>query len=140
MARSATTLMVDVVVTVNSREVLLIKRAKAPFADKLVMPGGHVEPEDPSLPAAAARELAEETGLSIDPATLVLLTVLHGQARDPRGPSTSVVYHVEVCSTDALASCKAGSDAAALTLRPLATLTEEEVGFDHYQAIAALCF
>ncbi len=32
-----------------------------------LQPGGHVEPEDPDLPAAARREVLEETGVELDP-------------------------------------------------------------------------
>ncbi|MBI2072343.1 MAG: NUDIX domain-containing protein, partial [Gemmatimonadetes bacterium] len=32
-----------------------------------LQPGGHVEPEDPDLPAAARREVLEETGVALDP-------------------------------------------------------------------------
>lgn len=38
----------------------------------LLQPGGHVEPTDPSLVAAALRELTEETG--IDPSTVVCVS------------------------------------------------------------------
>jgi 8-oxo-dGTP pyrophosphatase MutT (NUDIX family) len=34
-----------------------------------LLPGGHVEPEDESLAAAAAREAVEETAVLLDPAT-----------------------------------------------------------------------
>jgi 8-oxo-dGTP pyrophosphatase MutT (NUDIX family) len=32
-----------------------------------LQPGGHVEPHDPDLPAAARREVLEETGVELDP-------------------------------------------------------------------------
>ncbi len=49
------------------------------FGDAWVFPGGLAEPEDgadleTALPKAAARELAEEVGLEIDPAELVFVS------------------------------------------------------------------
>lgn len=58
-------------------EVLMVQRHRSSsfMADAYVFPGGRVEPEDGSgeaaFPVAAARELAEEAGLTIDAATLV---------------------------------------------------------------------
>ncbi|MBA9001941.1 NUDIX hydrolase [Thermomonospora cellulosilytica] len=49
------------VVIDDDRRLLLI-RHKA--LGRWLLPGGHLEPEDVSLPGAALRELAEETGIS----------------------------------------------------------------------------
>jgi 8-oxo-dGTP pyrophosphatase MutT (NUDIX family) len=38
---------------------------------KWLQPGGHLEPSDTSLVGAALRELAEETGIALDPAALL---------------------------------------------------------------------
>lgn len=40
-----------------------------------LQPGGHIEPEDATLPAAAAREVLEETGVRVEPAAAVLVGV-----------------------------------------------------------------
>ena len=53
----------------------------------IALPGGHVEPYDPSLAHAAARELHEETGVVVDPGAL--LPVLQGGS--PRCPCTAFV-------------------------------------------------
>lgn len=45
------------------------------------LPGGKADPEDPSLEVAASREAFEETGVRVDPATLVYVTENPG----PRG-------------------------------------------------------
>lgn len=55
--------------------------------DRWLIPGGHVEPGDTSLPAAALRELSEETGVVLPGAAPSLLDVdVHAiPANDARG-------------------------------------------------------
>ena len=70
-------------------ELLLIQRGHEPYKDHWALPGGFVE-IDEDLETAAARELAEETGL-----TNVPLEQLHAfgkPGRDPRGRTITVVY------------------------------------------------
>jgi 8-oxo-dGTP pyrophosphatase MutT (NUDIX family) len=61
----------------NGPEVLMVRRHRGSsfMADAYVFPGGRVEPGDgagePGFAVAAARELAEEAGLTIDAALLV---------------------------------------------------------------------
>jgi 8-oxo-dGTP diphosphatase len=50
------------VAVVKNGQVLVIRRAKAPFIDHYSLPGGHVEVRE-TLEAAVLRELKEETGL-----------------------------------------------------------------------------
>ncbi|HEY2948400.1 MAG TPA: NUDIX hydrolase [Micromonosporaceae bacterium] len=54
-------------------EVYAIRRAAgmAFAAGMYAFPGGSVEPGDPGVPAAAVREVAEETGVRLDPDALV---------------------------------------------------------------------
>lgn len=129
---------VDGAVTVEGRDLVLIRRAKPPCEDTLVLPGGHVEETDATLVAACARELAEEVGLVIDPERLSLLAVLNRPGADPRYPRRmSVAYHVDI-SREEYARMEAGSDAAALELVALDALAECQLGFDHYDAVRAL--
>lgn len=128
-------LTVDALVLFQGR-VVMIRRTKPPFQDKLVFPGGHVEEMDASLAAACCRELEEEVGLIVPAESLSLLMVLDDPNRDPRpGRRISVVYRVTL---EELPNLTAGSDAASVELVDLSTLTPDLVGFDHYLAIAAV--
>lgn len=73
----------------GATSVLLIRRGKPPFEGKWALPGGFVE-MDETLARSAARELAEETGL-----TGVDLEQLHAfgdPGRDPRGRTVSIAH------------------------------------------------
>ncbi len=131
-------LTVDVVALImhdsGPAEAVLIKRAKPPFEDKCVLPGGHVETSDPSLIHAAARELYEETGIMVDPFKLEYLCYLDRPDRDPRGRKVSVVFRVEIDEW-AFDTARAGSDAAQVVKRSVSEIEEADMGFDHFQAI-----
>ena len=68
---------------------LLIERKHEPFRGRWALPGGFVEMEE-DLPAAAARELAEETGLH--DISLEQLHTFGRPGRDPRGRTITIVY------------------------------------------------
>jgi len=131
-------LTVDVAIQVDDEYILLIERAKEPFMDKLVLPGGHVDVTDVSLPLAAEREIKEELGLDIPRDEMELLIILDGINRDPRkGRRVSVVY--TLCISMNLAKfAMANSDAKAFHIKRLDELTEDQVGFDHWLAIDKL--
>jgi 8-oxo-dGTP diphosphatase len=77
----------------SDRRVLLIKRGWPPFQGMWALPGGHVDPGETTL-AAAARELAEETGVTVDNPRwdLVEVATYSTPNRDPRGRYVSVAY------------------------------------------------
>jgi len=136
MSRINAILTVDALVTIDGKSVALIRRAKPPCVDRLVMPGGHVDPGE-ELVCACARELKEEIGLEVSVSKLSFLAVLDAPDRDPRpGRRISVVYHVDLPDASALASCTAASDAREIVIRPLASLVPQDIGFDHWRAIA----
>lgn len=128
-------LTVDILVTIAKKEVLLIKRAKPPFEDRLVMPGGHVE-DGEELCVAAARELEEETRLTVSSKDLVALLVLDAIDRDPRpGRRVSHVFWIDLVDRSLVEMCRAESDAKEIVIRSLDSLTVNEIGFDHWLAI-----
>lgn len=71
------------VAVVDASGVLLTRRAVDPGRGRWAVPGGHLE-ADESPEAAAARELAEETGVRVDPDALELLDTFfadHGDGK-----------------------------------------------------------
>lgn len=78
-------------VWVRGGRVLLVRRGRAPFRGKWALPGGFVELQE-TVEEAVVRELKEETGLTGRPAGLV--GVYSGPHRDPRKPTTSVVFRM----------------------------------------------
>lgn len=131
-------LTVDILVTIRKKDVLLIKRAKAPFTDKLVMPGGHVE-DGEELCEAAARELEEETRLTVSSESLSSLLILDAMNRDPRpGRRVSHVFWINLVDRTLLETCRAESDAKEIVIRSLDSLSADEIGFDHWLAIEKL--
>ena len=84
-------LTVDVVALTGDSvpHLLLVQRARPPFAGEWALPGGFVD-EGERVAHAAARELAEETGLKLR--SLSLLGVYDTPGRDPRGWTVSVTY------------------------------------------------
>lgn len=125
-------LTVDVIVcSDDGNRILLIKRAKPPFQDKLVFPGGHVEETDTTTKYAAVRELLEEVSLDVNPYRLQLFNVLDEIDRDPRdGRRISIVYLV-LLPEQQLEQGKAGSDASSISILEVDKLQEEDIGFDH---------
>ena len=128
-----TTFTVDIVVTINGRDLVLITRTKPPCMDKLCLPGGRVDPTDIDHAHAAAREACEEINLRVAPGDLRYLTTLDAVWRDERpGRWISTVFHIDLPNPDGL---YAGDDAKSLHVFSLASLRPEEIGFDHWEAI-----
>jgi 8-oxo-dGTP diphosphatase len=124
-------LTVDVVLLAGrpAASVLLIERANPPFAGQWALPGGFVELGERVL-EGALRELAEETGVALAP-PLELLGIYDDPARDPRGPTVSVVY-IERIGEELAAT--GGDDATRAAWFPLHTLPP--LAFDHAAIIA----
>jgi len=112
------------------RSILLVQRASEPFAGSWALPGGFVEAGE-RVPAAAARELAEETGVHAEPSELALLGVYDAPGRDPRGPTVSIVY---VLLSDGEPPARGADDARDARWHPLERLPP--LAFDHAAVVA----
>lgn len=134
-----------VVLTIRDDElaVLCVRRAIPPFAGRLALPGGFVRPDE-TLVRAAARELADETGLVADPGSgdrpgsvhLEQLATYGDPGRDPRMRVVSVAY---LALAPSLPAPRAGSDAADVSWLPTVGLLgggDGELAFDHQQILA----
>ncbi|MCC9312072.1 NUDIX domain-containing protein [Kitasatospora sp. RB6PN24] len=122
----------DVVATTPAGRVLLIERGWPPFEGAWALTGGKAEPGE-ALDEAAARELAEETGVRIDPADLLQLGTWDIPGRDPRGRYVTVAYLAVVPDDTAIA---AGDDARTARWWRLDGLPEQ-LAFDHAAILAA---
>jgi 8-oxo-dGTP diphosphatase len=89
----------------NVPKVLLIKRGNEPFKSQWAFPGGFVD-MDEELENAAARELAEETGLT--GVKLQQLYTFGRCGRDPRGRNITVAF-IGITKDNEI---KSGDDAA----------------------------
>ncbi len=108
-------------------ELLLIKRGKEPYKGKWAIPGGFLD-IDEELEAAAARELAEETGLMA--LEMEQVQTFGAVARDPRGRQITVAFMA--IAAGQRHKIKAGDDAAEAKWFDIEKLPKN-LAFDHNQ-------
>ena len=115
------------IVVLRGDEILLIRRAHAPFEGSWALPGGFLD-EDETLEACAARELMEETGVTSG--ALRLVGTYSEPDRDPRGRTVSVAFATHVAADT---EAKAGHDAGEVGWFALDALPD--LAFDHDRII-----
>ena len=117
----------------DTLHVLLIERGEEPFRGALALPGGFVKPGE-DLDQAAARELAEETGLHDGSWHLEQLASYGAPGRDPRMRVVTVAYWA-ICAD--LPALRGGGDAVAAVLTPVEAIEGGAVrlAFDHERIV-----
>jgi ADP-ribose pyrophosphatase YjhB (NUDIX family) len=118
---------VDIVVQRDSK-ILLVRRKKDPFKNRLALPGGFIN-EGETAEDAARREAREETSLEVEP--IEILGVYSDPRRDPRKHVMSVVFIAIMIGGEE----KAGDDALETEWLELDGIVDSEVAFDHMQII-----
>jgi len=117
----------------DALHVLTIRRGEKPYAGRLALPGGFVLLNE-DLQAAAARELAEETGLGPgERLHLEQLGTYGAPKRDPRMRTVSVAYLAMAAD---LPDPTAGTDAAAAQWTPIDEALAAALAFDHGMILA----
>lgn len=124
-------------VAADRLSVLLQRRAAAPFAGCLALPGGFVGVDEP-LDAAARRVLADKAGFGAgaraeEGGWLEQLYTFGDPARDPRMRTVSIAYFALLADGRLAAAVDAAED---LTLAPVMELPPA-LAFDHAAIIAA---
>ena len=118
----------------DTLQVLLAKRAEAPYAGKWALPGGVVRIDlDKSLEASAQRVITER--LDTDIPAIEQLCAVGGPKRDPRSDwALSIVFKAFVPFTQI--SVSAGKRIESLAWRPVDQAIEDEaLAFDHADLI-----
>jgi len=113
--------------------ILLISRADHPYVNKLALPGGFYLPTDETLEYAAARELMEETSVSLDITENHLVKITSAKGRDPRGWVISAAYMVTI--DESSVAPLADSDALYADWYNVDDLRQEDMAFDHIDII-----
>ena len=117
----------------DALQVLLIQRGGEPYLGAWALPGGFVRPDE-DLDQAAARELAEETGVRAGSGYLEQLGSYGSPDRDPRMRVVTVAYWA-ICAE--VPAPRGGGDALAAALTPVREIERGGVrlAFDHERIV-----
>lgn len=130
----------------SAPDVLLIRRKNHPCLGQLALPGGFAE-QGETIETTAARELAEETGVT--GLAMKLVGVYSRPGRDPRGWTVSAAFTATV--KDGEIRPVAGDDAKEVCWAAVqeqdgivmvcldGDCVNEELAFDHYEIITDAC-
>lgn len=122
-----------IVLNKDKTKILLITRGSHPYVNHLALPGGFYQNSDDTIEYAAARELLEETSVSINITEDNLVKITSAKDRDPRGWVVSAAYKVAVNEDDI--KPMADTDAVHADWYEIASLEKEKLAFDHYEII-----
>jgi 8-oxo-dGTP diphosphatase len=128
---SSPTPTVDVILQRDSK-VLMIRRKKDPFKDRLALPGGFVN-EGETVEEAMKREAMEETSLEVEPVDI--LGVYSDPRRDPRKHIVTVVFIGIIVGSIS----RAGDDAASIEWVKIADIDQVQIAFDHAHILRDYC-
>ncbi|HJP73611.1 MAG TPA: NUDIX domain-containing protein [Pseudonocardiaceae bacterium] len=115
--------------------ILLVTRGIEPYLGRLALPGGFLASDDEDIDVAAARELAEETGLSAKDLHLEQLRTYGRPGRDPRQRVVTICY---LAMMPDLPLPHSGGDARTAKWVPVDTALNRKrrLAFDHAAIIA----
>ena len=124
-------LTVDGLILFENGEIALIQRGNEPFKGQYALPGGFVDYGE-SVERALIREMKEETNLDVKPKKLI--GVYSDPFRDPRGHTVSVAFECKLISSSD--KYKAGDDAKKAVRKPIETVNNMNLAFDHNKIVA----
>ena len=141
-----------------SPKIILIRRKHAQQGERLYFPGGHLDaglwkelsqqfvghPQiegikfDPSLRICVSRETGEELQIHVYPGEWTFLIELDAPDRDPRSDMrrVSIAYWKDLPTVPSIK--KADAEIEEYLIVDLMSLTEDDMGFDHWLAIEIL--
>lgn len=122
-----------IILNKDKSKIMLINRGSHPYVNYLALPGGFYRQSDETVEYAAARELLEETSLSVNITEDNLVKISSAKSRDPRGWVMSVAYKVVVNENDVRPM--ADTDAINVAWYDVKSLEKDKLAFDHYDII-----
>lgn len=122
-----------IVLNREQTKILLVTRGSHPYVNYLALPGGFYQNTDDTIEYAAARELLEETSVSLNITEENLVKITSSKDRDPRGWVVSAAYKVIVNDTEI--KPLANTDAINADWYDIDSLDKDKLAFDHYEII-----